>query len=116
MLAHKLREVFEFWIMPIVNPDGVIVGNYRCNLQGKDMNRHWFADDDEKAEEKGRCHEVELIRSYLKRNLPEDSKKYFPMFLDVHAHSSQTSIFIYACLPDNKKDVDETRKITAILD
>jgi cytosolic carboxypeptidase protein 2/3 len=32
MLAHKLREVFEFWIMPIVNPDGVIIGNYRCNL------------------------------------------------------------------------------------
>jgi murein tripeptide amidase MpaA len=50
MLAHKLREVFEFWILPIVNPDGVIIGNYRCNLQGKDMNRHWFSDDDENAE------------------------------------------------------------------
>ena len=37
-LAFKLREKFEFWIMPIVNPDGVISGNYRCNTQGRDMN------------------------------------------------------------------------------
>jgi len=46
MIAHKLREVFEWWICPVVNPDGVICGNYRTNLQGKDMNRHFFSDDD----------------------------------------------------------------------
>jgi murein tripeptide amidase MpaA len=46
IVAFKLRQEFEFWILPIVNPDGVIIGNYRSNLQGKDMNRHFFADDD----------------------------------------------------------------------
>lgn len=25
----------------MVNPDGVIFGNYRCNLSGKDLNRKW---------------------------------------------------------------------------
>lgn len=37
--AFKLRQLFEWWILPIVNPDGVVLGNYRTNLQGKDMNR-----------------------------------------------------------------------------
>lgn len=30
-ICHKLRELFEFWVAPVVNPDGVIIGNYRCN-------------------------------------------------------------------------------------
>ena len=25
----------------MINPDGVIHGNYRTNLSGKDMNRYW---------------------------------------------------------------------------
>lgn len=31
VLAHKIRENLEFWILPMVNPDGIITGNYRCN-------------------------------------------------------------------------------------
>ena len=31
-IASKLREAFEFWIIPMANPDGVVMGNYRCNL------------------------------------------------------------------------------------
>ena len=23
---------FEWWILPMVNPDGVVIGNYRANL------------------------------------------------------------------------------------
>lgn len=25
----------------MINPDGVIIGNYRCNLAGADMNRRY---------------------------------------------------------------------------
>ncbi len=28
-----------FKIVPMMNPDGVIVGNYRCSLAGVDLNR-----------------------------------------------------------------------------
>jgi len=27
--------------VPIVNPDGVIMGNYRTSLEGYDINRKW---------------------------------------------------------------------------
>ena len=32
--AKQLRDTFVFKIIPMQNPDGVIVGNYRCNLMG----------------------------------------------------------------------------------
>jgi murein tripeptide amidase MpaA len=28
-------------VVPMVNPDGVIHGNSRCNLSGLDLNRQW---------------------------------------------------------------------------
>jgi murein tripeptide amidase MpaA len=37
--AKTLREIFVFKIIPMLNPDGVIVGNYRCSLSGLDLNR-----------------------------------------------------------------------------
>lgn len=31
-----------FKIVPMLNPDGVIRGNYRCNTLGVDLNRRWL--------------------------------------------------------------------------
>lgn len=30
--ALRLRDKFVFKIVPMLNPDGVIIGNYRCSL------------------------------------------------------------------------------------
>jgi murein tripeptide amidase MpaA len=37
--AKILRNTYVFKIVPMLNPDGVIVGNYRCSLSGLDLNR-----------------------------------------------------------------------------
>ena len=39
--AKILRDNFVFKIVPMLNPDGVVVGNYRCSLAGVDLNRSW---------------------------------------------------------------------------
>lgn len=39
--ARILRENFVFKVIPMLNPDGVINGNYRCSLAGCDLNRRW---------------------------------------------------------------------------
>jgi len=39
--ADKLRNLFVFFIVPMLNPDGVIIGNYRCSLDGADLNRNF---------------------------------------------------------------------------
>lgn len=35
----SLRENFVFHIIPMLNPDGVLIGNFRTSLYGKDLNR-----------------------------------------------------------------------------
>jgi len=40
-LARELRKNFVFRVVPMLNPDGVIHGNYRCSLLGCDLNRKW---------------------------------------------------------------------------
>lgn len=37
--AVALRNLYVFKLVPMLNPDGVIVGNYRCSLGGHDLNR-----------------------------------------------------------------------------
>ena len=41
-LAIELRKNFVFKIVPMLNCDGVIYGNYRCSLLGVDLNRKWM--------------------------------------------------------------------------
>ena len=40
-LSTYLLKHFEFYVIPMVNPDGVIHGMSRCNMAGLDLNRHW---------------------------------------------------------------------------
>lgn len=39
--AQLLRDNFVFKVVPMLNPDGVIVGNHRCSLTGQDLNRKY---------------------------------------------------------------------------
>jgi cytosolic carboxypeptidase protein 2/3 len=40
--AKILRDNFVFKIIPMLNIDGVVNGNSRCNLAGFDLNRCWI--------------------------------------------------------------------------
>jgi murein tripeptide amidase MpaA len=40
-IAINLRDNYVFKIIPMLNPDGVIYGNYRCSMIGNDLNRVW---------------------------------------------------------------------------
>jgi len=36
-----MRKHVVFKIIPMINPDGVIFGNFRTSLSGKDLNRQF---------------------------------------------------------------------------
>ena len=40
-VSKYLISKFNFYIYPMLNPDGVRYGNYRCNITGDDLNRNW---------------------------------------------------------------------------
>ena len=44
-IAQTLRRHYVIRIVPMLNPDGVIYGNYRCCLLGYDLNRQWKCPD-----------------------------------------------------------------------
>jgi cytosolic carboxypeptidase protein 2/3 len=39
--ANELRQNVIFKVIPMINPDGVILGNFRTSLAGKDLNRQF---------------------------------------------------------------------------
>ena len=92
LTVNKLRRLFDFWIIPCVNPDGVVIGNGVANTQGIDPSQSFFSYEDVEEGGKTECHEVVKIQDYLDKNLPKDPI-HFKMFLDVHDSESQTSIY-----------------------
>jgi len=49
---NQIKELLTFKIVPMINPDGVIAGNYRTSFIGKDLNRLYVQNDCPDEEEK----------------------------------------------------------------
>ena len=93
-IVEKLLAVVEIHVVPMLNPDGVIIGNSRINLGGVDMNRRWGAS----VLEPHVTPEVSTLKDYMSRY-----KNQILMFLDMHGHTKGEGIFFYACHPDMPK-------------
>eukprot|EP00042_Codosiga_hollandica_P040428 m.348044 g.348044 ORF g.348044 m.348044 type:complete len:1083 (-) comp55863_c0_seq1:70-3318(-) len=91
--AEILRESFVFKIVPMMNPDGVIVGNYRSSLAGVDLNRVFR----NPVRELFPC--VFHVKTLLKR-FKED--RPIVLYCDFHGHSKKQNVFIYGCLTPPK--------------
>ncbi|ESN99193.1 hypothetical protein HELRODRAFT_67454 [Helobdella robusta] len=88
--AQELRKLFAFHIIPMLNPDGVIVGNYRCSLAGKDLNRTFNQQD---------CHLYPTIYHFKK--MLEKMKDKIVLYCDLHGHSQKHDVFMYGCSREN---------------
>jgi len=80
-LVEFLREEFEFYIVPMLNVDGVINGNYRCSLAACDLNRKWLQPS--KILHPTIYHTKQLCQSLMDDPL----NKQFYLYLDMHGHS-----------------------------
>jgi len=83
-----LRDKYVFKIVPMLNPDGVIVGNYRCSLGGYDLNRQWLNPSTKLSPE------IYSIKEMIKKTL--ECRK-IELFVDIHGHSRQKNLFIFGC-------------------
>jgi hypothetical protein len=72
----------------MLNPDGVIRGNFRMNILGKDLNRMW----DEPTEDT--CPTIFNTVKMIKKTL--DSRDIY-FFCDFHGHSNKHNFFLYSC-------------------
>uniref|UniRef100_A0A8I5YL01 AGBL carboxypeptidase 3 n=1 Tax=Pongo abelii TaxID=9601 RepID=A0A8I5YL01_PONAB len=86
--AQLLRDTFIFKVVPMLNPDGVIVGNYRCSLAGRDLNRNYTSLLKESFPS------VWYTRNMVHRLM---EKREVILYCDLHGHSRKENIFMYGC-------------------
>ncbi len=89
-LAKNLRKKFDFYIFPMINIDGVIMGNYRVNFSGKDLNRTY---DDPSSVDQPTIYHYKNFITNLK------TSQDVQLFLDIHCHSKKFNCFLYANPP-----------------
>eukprot|EP00520_Triparma_pacifica_P000822 CAMPEP_0118659890 /NCGR_PEP_ID=MMETSP0785-20121206/15364_1 /TAXON_ID=91992 /ORGANISM="Bolidomonas pacifica, Strain CCMP 1866" /LENGTH=911 /DNA_ID=CAMNT_0006553047 /DNA_START=180 /DNA_END=2911 /DNA_ORIENTATION=- len=102
--AKDLRRRYVFKVVPMLNPDGVINGNYRCSLAGVDLNRRWDKPDRYLHPTITSC--KAMVRRFCKT-------RDVVVQCDIHGHSRKEGVFMYGCVPDRgwKRWVeDEERK------
>ncbi|XP_022106220.1 uncharacterized protein LOC110987635 isoform X8 [Acanthaster planci] len=95
-VAKDLRKAFVFKIVPMLNPDGVIVGNYRCSLTGRDLNRNFRHPKKESFPTV--WHTKEMLEDFSKET-------EVLVYCDLHGHSRKHNVFIYGC-DKNGKEID----------
>ncbi len=84
--AQFLRNNFVIKIIPMMNPDGVICGNYRTSLAGCDLNRRWT-----------NPHEIlhPEIFNAKQMILKFSTQRKIAFICDFHGHSGAHNIFMY---------------------
>ena len=72
----------------MLNPDGVIRGNYRCNTLGVDLNRRW--------NKPSKLLHPEIY--YSKFLIKQFGENQIIVFCDMHGHSRKRNVFMYGCI------------------
>ena len=87
-IARVLRDYLVFKFVPMLNPDGVVLGNYRCSLMGFDLNRYWL-------DPSTWAHPTIVATKQLLLSMNEDPKISLDFYIDLHAHSTMMNGFMY---------------------
>ena len=109
--AELLRKLYVFKLVPMLNPDGVVHGNYRCSIAGTDLNRRYI------DTQRDLHPEVSALKELI-----ADTKETrgVLMYLDLHGHSRNKNAFVYGCdyfmqpenFMDNSNRIWEDEKIS----
>ena len=89
--AVHLRQLAVFKVVPMLNIDGVVEGNYRSNLSGLDLNRYW-------ARTSAREHPTIHWTKQLLWALGEQAAARVLLYVDWHGHSTMASTGLYGCV------------------
>lgn len=76
----------------MLNPDGVINGNYRCSLAGCDLNRRWKYPS--QILHPTIFYAKKLIKIFM-------SERPIDLICDLHGHSRRKNVFMYGNHDDN---------------
>ncbi|XP_019764903.2 cytosolic carboxypeptidase 6 [Dendroctonus ponderosae] len=87
-IASILRDNVTFKVIPMLNPDGVFLGNYRSTVMGTDLNRSWHVANQW-------LHPTSKAVIDILTILDKSKDFQLDFVIDIHAHSSLTGCFVY---------------------
>ncbi|CAJ1034774.1 putative Cytosolic carboxypeptidase N-terminal domain/Zinc carboxypeptidase [Leishmania shawi] len=96
--ALHLCDNFVFKVIPMLNADGVIMGNHRCSFAGVDLNRDYV---DPKAEQNPTVYAMKQLLRYW----TGEEKRKVVMFADFHGHSRAKNFLVYGCTVDTMRGI-----------
>lgn len=85
-VAIALRNWYVFKFVPMLNPDGVILGNYWASLSGNDLNWQW------QVATTWVYPEISMLKGMLKKTI---ESRMIEIYIDLHGHSWKSNTFIY---------------------
>lgn len=88
--AKLLRAHYTFILIPCLNPDGVVCGNYRNSVAGCDLNRQW-------AQPNLNFQPEVFYTKKIFTKLTDHDKRQIWIYCDIHGHSKKTNSFFYGC-------------------
>eukprot|EP01065_Artemidia_motanka_P015691 TRINITY_DN1941_c2_g1_i1.p1 TRINITY_DN1941_c2_g1~~TRINITY_DN1941_c2_g1_i1.p1 ORF type:complete len:975 (+),score=259.60 TRINITY_DN1941_c2_g1_i1:65-2926(+) len=94
--ARQLRQMYVFTVVPMLNPDGVIAGNFRCSLFPSDLNRIWRHPD---PEYHPTIHHLKALIERLAK-----SGREVRLFVDFHGHTRKRDAFVYGVAEGESED------------
>jgi len=92
--AVALRDRFVFVIIPMLNPDGVAKGHYRCDSRGTNLNRVYDSPDPTWQPSIACTKQMfqQLVNPSWAAN---PSSSSLALYLDLHAHTSKKYCFVF---------------------
>lgn len=87
-LVVALRKYCIIIVVPMLNPDGVRIGNTRCSLAAKDLNRQW------KLPMKNFHPTIYYFKQLM---LAHKKIRDIVLYIDLHGHSRKHNLFMYGC-------------------
>ena len=73
----------------MMNPDGVVIGNYRTSFAGKDLNRQF------KLENKLLYPTIAALKGLVMQCTKTCGSENIVAFFDLHGHSNRKNVFMY---------------------
>ncbi|KAL0053973.1 hypothetical protein WJX82_001877 [Trebouxia sp. C0006] len=110
-LAVQLRRQVTIVVVPMLNPDGVFLGNYRTDAGGLDMNRLWSCASQHL--EPALYHVLQLLHRY-----EADPAYSLDIFLDIHGHSASRCGFLFCNPPSDPSPsaLDRVNRLPQLLE
>ncbi|KAL0241032.1 hypothetical protein GEMRC1_006268 [Eukaryota sp. GEM-RC1] len=102
--SQRLRSTCAIRVVPILNVDGVITGNYRADLLGNDFNRVWDRGTDPSIFYSELVSPIKCFTDLVLSSISDPLT--FPAFaLDLHSHSQKSDCFLFGNSVENEANL-----------